>query len=65
MITSTSGSASSTPSASITAGTVVGPWTGVLMVSKRTCGHRPCATECTSRSAAEPRPVIKPTFLGR
>ena len=65
MMTSTSGSTSRSCNASITCATVPVPCTAVLMTRNCTAGHRSCDTASTSRSAAEPRPVISPTFLGK
>ena len=65
MMTSTAGSASSCCSAAMTSVTALAPCTAVLMTRKSTSGHRDWVTDNTSRSAAEPRPVIRPMRFGR
>src|SRR5215469_18575976 len=65
MITSTAGSASSRCSAPTTSSLACGPCTATCSTRNWTAGHR-CAAFCgTSRSAAESRPQIRPTDLGR
>ena len=62
-MTSTSGSASSSRNASTICGTALGPCTAVLRTANRTAGQRSVATEMTSCSAADARPVIRPMVL--
>ena len=64
-MTSISGSASRMRSARMTCGTACEPCTAVLMTLNRTCGQRVWALTSTSRSAADARPVISPTPVGR
>ncbi|SKY12613.1 Uncharacterised protein [Mycobacteroides abscessus subsp. abscessus] len=64
-MTSISGSASRSARCARMRGTAVGPWTGASRTAKRTCVHRACATDITSRCAALARPEISPTVRGR
>ena len=65
MITSMVGSASSASSAGMISETAFAPWTMVLTTWKSTSGQRACDTDSTSRSAADPRPVIRPMRRGK
>ena len=65
MITSTSGSASSSWTAATTCGTAWTPCTGTLRTAKRTAGQRCLAFSRTSRSAALARPQTSPISCGR
>ena len=64
-MTSTAASPSSERRASTICATVLGPCTAVCRIANRTAGQRFRATETTSRSAAEARPVIRPMVPGR
>ncbi len=64
-MTSTPRSASSSLSAALTSGTVLGPWTETVRISNWTAGQRRRAFSTTSFSAALDRPQMSPTLWGR